>query len=55
MKSWKCPECAWIKDTEDNIKIVFCSCCLTEMKPYPLKSDFIVEVKYGDRSESEED
>jgi len=45
MTTWKCPECAWTKETKDNIVFVACSCCLTEMQKFPDMKKFKVEVK----------
>jgi len=42
---WKCPECAWTKETKDNIVFVSCRCCLTEMKKDSDTRKFKVEVK----------
>ncbi len=32
MTYWKCPDCAWTKETKDDIVFTACRCCLTEMK-----------------------
>ncbi|GAF97265.1 unnamed protein product [marine sediment metagenome] len=50
MKYWKCLNCAWEKETPDNIIFVACNCCLTEMKEYPDMRQFKVEVKGDGRS-----
>jgi len=43
MKYWKCPECAYLKETNDNIKIAFCKCCLRIMEehPYEFKKEVV--------------
>ncbi len=47
MKNWKCPNCYREHESKDNIKYVFCSVCLIEMKPSPYLFERLVEVKNG--------
>ena len=51
MTYWKCPYCFREHESNDNVKIVFCSECLFEMKqfPYPKKR---IEVENEKRNTS---
>ena len=51
MTYWKCPKCFWVRESKDNVKIVFCNCCLTIMEEYPYDYKKEVEVN-GNRGES---
>jgi len=54
--NWKCPYCFREHESADNVKIVYCSGCLNEMKKFPNHYQKKVEVKGdGYRSESEAD
>jgi len=50
MTFWKCPKCFWINETDDDITITFCKCCLATMEKHPHESKKEVEV-YGFRGE----
>jgi len=51
MKTWKCPNCANVSETEDDVKFNPCKRCLTDMKEFPRESrDFLNEVGENGRN-----
>ena len=45
MKYWKCPECFGEHESEDNVVMSICPACIVEMKPFPHKKEFKLEVE----------
>ena len=39
MKGWKCPKCFREHKSKKDVKLVFCKCCLIEMKELNKEGD----------------
>jgi ribosomal protein L37AE/L43A len=46
MKTWRCPFCKHIRETKNNVAIVICNHCLTDMKVESQTPDYktLVEI-----------